>query len=135
MTATPADDVRNYLIANGISAASIFVGHEPDEPDACVTVYDTGGEAPDPKFALDNPTVQVRTRDTSYMDAYWKARSIQDILLGCGQFSGNESNLYVGVTANTGIIVLERDSQNRTICVINFNVYLQPGSVGNRTAI
>ena len=134
MTATPADDVRNYLISNGITT-SIFVGHEPGEPDACVTVYDTGGEAPDPKFALDNPTVQVRTRDASYMAAYWKARNIQDILLGCGQFSGNDSNLYVGVTAATGVIVLERDNQNRTVCVMNFNVYMQPGTVGNRTAI
>lgn len=134
MTATPADDLRNYLISNGITT-SIFVGHEPDEPDSCITVYDTGGEAPDPKFALDMPTIQVRVRHNHYMSAYWATRQIKDILLGCGQFSGNDSNLYVGITAGTDIIVLERDNQNRTICVMNFNVHMQPGTVGNRTAI
>ncbi len=92
MINSPAIDIARVLDNAGVaeeaiagsSGWSVFVSKEPTAPDNVVTVYDTGGFDPNPKFLLDYPTVQVRVRANKgdYIGAYTKIIEARDALLG-----------------------------------------------------
>jgi hypothetical protein len=80
---SPADDLAGFLESKGIGSRratagwNISVGTEPAAPTTAVTLYDTGGGAPDTgELDVFNPTVQVRVRGNSYPEAYAKARDV-----------------------------------------------------------
>ncbi len=63
------NEIATYLAANGVGvvATSIFVGRMPDAPDACCTLYEPPGLAPNHGFGVagiqfETPSVQVVCR-------------------------------------------------------------------------
>lgn len=88
---TPSSSIKALIVAESLgvatpgSAWSIHISGEPQEgPDQCITVYDVGGQEPDPKWRLDYPNVQVRVRGAKgdYTGGWTRARQIRDAILG-----------------------------------------------------
>ena len=75
---SPAVDIAQYISNSGSSylglelATDLFVSKMPDSPDACVTLYDTGGIAPQSNYAYYRPTVMAHMRGAQggYQAAY-----------------------------------------------------------------
>ena len=87
----PSEDIKDILVSasvgkfTGATASDwqIFVGAEQATPDKAITLYDSGGISPDPKWRLDYPAVQARVRSAvgDYSGAYDKAVAVKDALL------------------------------------------------------
>ena len=84
---SPAKEIADYLdtqITGLTSGTNLFIGSEPNAPADVVTVYDSGGFAPDQtmdgSYFVNRPTVQVRVRNTSYTTGRAEAETIRDTL-------------------------------------------------------
>ena len=143
MTA-PAEDVKDILVTAGVGKFTgytasdwrIFVGEEQPTPDKSITLYDSGGVDPDPKYRLDYPAVQARVRSAvgDYQGAHTKAVAVQDALLGLTPQTIN-SKPYYGILMRGGINFIGRDDMDRPIFTLNFSILLQPASGTYRLAI
>ena len=124
-------DIKDMLVSDGIGTfgTDIFIGREPDEPNNCITIYDTGGGEPNAKWREDNPTIQIRVRNSSYESGYDKIIGVRDKLLGRPPETVNTTD-YIGIWASSDIIPMERDNQERSIFVTNFRIIREP-SVGD----
>lgn len=131
-------DIGDYLETNsvGIVGTDIFVSREPTTPDFAITIYDTGGISPNPKFLRDEPTIQVRVRGdkNGYSVAFAKAQEIKDVLLGATPIvlSGTDYVLFVQIGE---IIALGYDDSNRPLIVSNWQLVREMASGGNREAL
>lgn len=104
----------------------IFIGAEPpDAPNNCITIYDTPGQAADPKFKLDYPRFQVRVRSVNYVAGFAKAEACKAYLaaLPSQTLSGT---LYVGIWNVIDTFLLRRDEKNRFIFVNDWRVIREP---------
>lgn len=126
--ASPAVTARQILVDKGITG-TIEVSRMPDSPNECITIYDSGGQANNPKWLLDYPTIQVMVRGNpdGYAAAYQKAKDVQDALLGLeSQTIGG--NRWVSVLAMGGIISLGYDEKNRPSLSMNFRITIEPAA-------
>jgi hypothetical protein len=122
-------DIANYLDANvaGLTlGTNLFIGRMPDDPNACVAVYEYGGTRPDNTMGggapvLQNPSVQVRVRDTSYASAQTTANLCFVALEAIVDETINTTR-YNRVTAIQSPFPLERDPEERIVFVQNFDV-------------
>jgi len=134
MAGSPAEQIKDLLVTDGLGTfgTNLFVGLTPDGPDACVAVYDAGGAAPNPKWALDQPNVMIRVRGAKgdYAGAYAKARAVRDALVG--RAPGGEIR---GITGRGDVNHLGTDEGGRHILTVNCVVTMQPAAAGHRTAI
>ena len=101
MSASPAEVAGGLLsaISGGVTGWVVKVGKQVAEPDQTITMYDTGGQSPNPKWAVDFPTIQalIRGKPNEYGSAWAKAREVRDALLGIdSQTIG--SDIWVSVT-------------------------------------
>lgn len=110
------------------TAWGVYISSEPQEtPNQCITVYDTGGRDPDPKWRLDYPNVQVRVRGAKeqYAATWERARKIRDLILGAPaqeiQSWRWESFLVVG-----DVNFLMYDQSRRPIFTINVRLIGEP---------
>lgn len=130
----PSRDVKDLLVAASIGTFGastgwgIFIGREPPEPDSTVTIYDTPGDAPNPKWLLDEPRFQVRIRAKTYELAWAKAEAVKRALLGLPSQTVN-GTVYVGIwlVSDTGFLM--QDELNRTIFVQTYRIIREPNSV------
>lgn len=88
---SPADVVR-YLMRDlglGVLPSSggpwpVFVGNEPDNPDNCLTLYDTaptlGGRIQATGEYVEKHGIQIRLRAKNHVDGYQKSREITEAL-------------------------------------------------------
>jgi len=142
MANPPSEDIKDILVGAGIgtfagtSGWGIYISREPETPDTVVTIYDTGGDPPSPKFLLDFPTVQVRIRGArqDYKNAFVKAQSVKDALLGVGQTTVN-GTLYVGITQIGDINFIAYDDSERPIFTTNWQIIREPTTGTHRTTI
>ena len=111
------------------SESNKYLGDMPDTPDDLIALYNTGGL--DPQHALgaqppswENPTFQIRLRDTSYADVIARAEAIKDLLDGKTNQTIN-SNYYMSIFMLGDINSLGRDSRNRIEVTMNFAVQVQ----------
>jgi hypothetical protein len=123
---SPAVDVISLLAANnlidGQTGWAGRVSREPDMPDQCITVYDTGGYAPF-GYGAEQPTVQVRIRGglNYYPTTYAKAKEIRDLL-------ENQENIIINQTEYDAfelmgdLTSLGYDERSRPIFVCNFRL-------------
>src|ERR1051325_6921886 len=78
------DEIGAYLqsLSLGTVGTDLFLGSTPDSPDACVTVREYGGEAPEftlgPSVAYEQPRIQIvcRAGVADYAAARTKAEAI-----------------------------------------------------------
>jgi len=139
----PSEDLKNVLVAAGIgtfgatSGWGIFIGKEPDKPNTAITLYDTGGYEPNPKWLQDNPTVQVRVRGTNYKTTLQKAKDARDALLGIGpnDFPASVTTTYVGIWVSSDVGYIGSDDKNRFIFTFNLRITIEPASGAYRESL
>ena len=103
----------------------LFIGQEPEEPDNCLTIYDTGGGEQNAKLALDESTIQIRARHHMYMNAYEWLEDMRILLEGrAGQVIAGAK--YIGYWAMSAPMFIERDMKHRALWTINFRITRQP---------
>ena len=129
---SPSKDMRQKLIDEGVSSSILFIGQEPDSPDTVITIYDTLGMMPaNPRWLIDEPTFQIRSRSVSYETAYSQLLNARDILLGLPKTTIS-STKYIGVWTTTDIASLQRDEEDRVILIVNFRMVRELSSGINR---
>ncbi len=133
-----AESVVDILVTAGIGVkgTTLFVGRLPTVPDLAIAAVLTGGTAPNPKWLLDFPSVQVLVRGDKggYQAAYTKAQSAKDALLG---FPSQDINgdRFVSITQLGDLAALGFDESNRPLFSLNLSLIIEPATGTNRTAL
>ena len=134
MAEFPASVGAKSIIAAhaAISGWQIEVGAMPDSPDKVISINDTGGLDPNPKWLLDYPTLQVLVRGSTngYLDTFAEAKAVKDLLLGITStdISGDR---WVSITQNGDLGYIGRDSDMRPLFSVNFALIIEPQVVAN----
>ena len=125
---SPSEDVKDILENAGVGtlANDLFVGKEPiadQTQDAVVTIYDTGGSAPEVAASIGHPSVMVRIRGAKggYREAYTKAESVKTALHGLNNESWGSAR-YIQILAQSDILFNGFDEKDRPIFTINFSI-------------
>ena len=125
---SPAHDLALKLDAEYVgvfgsaSGWSLAVSTEPDAPVTTITLYDTGGQAPDTdEQDLARPTVQVRVRSESYTDAYSKHMEVRSVFAA---ISGEqiEGHVYVFVLPETEVVHIGNNENDQVLLTCNYRV-------------
>lgn len=105
-------------------------------PDTAIAVYHAPGRAPNPRWLLDFPSLQIRVRGAPHQPeaAYNKAQAIKDALLGIDSQDVGTTR-WVSVTMSSDIVPLGLDAQGRSQWVLNFNLITEPASGTHRVAL
>jgi hypothetical protein len=76
------DDLASYLQTQGVGTVGtdIFKSRQPKTPNACVTLYDTGGAEQDKDLPIEDATMQVLVRSTTFALGRAKVDAIQSAL-------------------------------------------------------
>jgi hypothetical protein len=128
MNATSVDisDILEAETALGLTlGTNLFIGREPVTPSDCVTIFDTPGYAP--QLTLDGandyyfPSIQIRVRNTKYLDAESLIHNIMVSLHGRNHETWN-STLYTLIKCTTEPALLDWDENNRARFVVNFDI-------------
>ena len=114
---SPAKEIADYLdtqIAGLTSNVNLFLDSEPNAPASVVTVYDSGGFAPDQTmdglYFVNRPTVQVRVRNAKSTIGRAQAETIRDTLRQVvRQTLGSE---YYGIFLISDIVHLGKITTN-----------------------
>ena len=135
---SPAIDISSFLQAQGIGTegTDLFISREPASPDMTITITDTGGFPPNPKYLRDEPTIQVRVRGNKndYNSAWNKMQEIKDVMLGAQPQLLNGTDYVLFVLA-TDPISLGFDESSRPLIISNWNLVREMQSGGNRVAL
>lgn len=146
-------DVRKLLCDAGIgtdaaiepdSEWAVYVSQTPHEPGRAISLHDTGGEKP--RLYLrqvpptEYPTLQVKVRGYTYVEAEAKAWEVYNALNQCGRFTAErpeqEDDLsitdasglpytYADIQALQTPYFLEYDANRRAVFVMNFRAIRQ----------
>lgn len=132
---TPAEILKDILVTAGVgtfgatSGWGIYVSKEPDGLDTVITLYDSGGEDPNPKWRLNFPSVQVMLRGTEngYQALFTKAQAVVDAFLGypSTDFTGER---LVSLRQVGGISFLGYDEVKRPKISTNWTLITEPTS-------
>lgn len=132
---SPSEIIANKLAANQdlnlVLVKNLFWGREPESPDFCTTVYDTGGDYQSAKFADDRPTIQVRVRSRSYSEGFNHIEKISLFLNGIEPFNFGDERVE-GIWLNTPITPIGRDKTDHSIFTLNLRLLITPSNPGNR---
>ena len=133
-----AVSMKDILEAAGIGTfkTDLFVGKMPEDPDAAVSVMRSGGKSANPKWLLDEPSMQVRVRGeiNGYVDAEAKAQAVKDALLGLPSQDIN-GDRWVQVNMIGDIVPLGFDEQNRAMFSLNWGLIIEPAAGTYRLAL
>jgi len=138
----PIEGAKDLLVTAGVgtfaatSGWSINLGKEPTGPHTTITLFNTGGSVPNPKWLLDYPSFQVRVRGApgGYSAAWSKAAAVKDALLGIDSQDIN-GDRWVSVTMAGDINFIGMDQSNRPLFTLNFRMIVEPASGTNRDAL
>lgn len=124
---------RDLLTAHvGVSGWQIEIGAQPDSPNKLISISDTGGAVPNPKWLLDYPSMQVQVRGeiNGYLDTYREAKAVKDLLLGVDSQDIN-GDRWVSVLMSGDMAFIGRDESERPLWSMNFSLIIEPQSVPN----
>ena len=94
-----------------------------DSPNRCVTLYDYAGGNPDPKWNIDNPSVQcvIRGNVNDYDLCWSKAKEVKDALLGI-MSQDIDGDRWISISMRGDINFLGRDDTSRPRLSVNFSI-------------
>ena len=128
-------DFKDLLVAEGIGnfGIDLFVGKEPTSPANCVTIYDTGGGEQNSKLAIDESSVQIRSRNLDYLQGYQKLNIIKNFIEG-KKPTVVDGTKYIGFWTSSNIAFVKYDDNDRSVWTVNFRINREPakGETGNR---
>ena len=121
-------DISEILVAGNLGfvfATNLFIGREPDNPDDCTTIFDTPGFPPMRGISTNLkyyfPSIQIRVRDTSYLDAWDLINNIKLLLHNRAQEIRN-GTLYSAIFCSIEPALLDWDENNRARFVTTFDI-------------
>jgi len=139
MATDPSIIVKDLLVAEGVgdydgivtgdeTGWHVFIGHEPTDPAACITIYASGGATASPKFLLDFPSVQIRVRGEmgGYESARDKMMQIRDVLLGRDTYYHSSGDVVDMINLMSDIIQLPTNETGQPLFVVNFQLTVEP---------
>ena len=136
-------DVAKLLVDEGLGRTdgkrSLFVGVEPTRKKGglnVVTIYDTGGIDLSDRLAIDNDTIQFRSRNADYLDGYSKLDVIKRFLEAKESVVVN-STRYVGFWIVGGIVYIGKDDNDLFLWTLNMRIAREPqvSESGNRLTL
>ena len=131
---SPSNDLSEVLADEGVTT-DIFVNFMPDTPNNCLVLYDTSYNPSNPKYLLDEPGVQIRSRATTQTTAYNNLLEAFNILVGKPAFVKNTTR-YTGILSQTNVFNLGLDEKDRYKWAVNLRLYVEPAAAGqNRTPL
>lgn len=133
----PSIGIKDLLLAKGYAFGgsldwAVYIGKQPDSPDNCVTIYDSGGGTPSPLWLLDYPHVQVRVRSRNgqYQEAMVTAKDIKSIILGQPSQDLN-GDRWVQFNLAGDIGFMGYDKNERPEFVLNFELIIEPAATAH----
>ncbi len=97
---------------------NLYVGSMPTTPDNCVCIYNTGGYPRSLSGTyVEEPTFQIRVRNTSYSTGEAQCNTIKDLL------HGKSSTNLLMCEQQGDILDVGRDELNRQEWTMNFRCY------------
>ena len=129
------EEIGALLVANslGTLGSDLFLVRTPPVPDACTTIYETGGKAPDythdqaaPRY--ENPTIKVIVRsdkEKNYKAAKDKARQIW-LVLGAIRNQNLSGTRYLSIVPIQSPFSLGPDENNRLLISANYELEKEP---------
>lgn len=120
-----AANVGSFGGPNASGGWPIFIGSEPDSPNDCITLYDTPGGAPNPKWLLDYPRFLARVRSKDYEQGFAKAEELKGALLGLPSQDIGDIR-YVGIWVVADTHFLKADEKGRYIFVNTWRTIREP---------
>jgi len=125
----PSEDIKDILeqssVGVGTFGTDLFISKEPDSPDSCITIYDTGstGES-QAGYSYDYPTIMIRIRGTrmGYAAAWALAEDVKDALHSLANETWNGTR-YVGIWCMGEPNSLGYDDKQRPILTLNFRIH------------
>lgn len=122
----------DLLVAKGIATVSgawpVRIGRLLAAPDAQMSLFQTPGQTPNPKWLVDFPTFQVMVRGAKddYPGAETKAQQVKDALLGIEPYVHTGGDRWVSVTMLGDFAFLRYDDNSRPLFSGNFRVIKEP---------
>lgn len=120
-----ADELALYLEqqGHGVRGTDLFVGHMPDEPDALLVLFETPGAAIVAALVdqVEQRSLQVRARASSYDDARAKAENVYELLHGKANVTLGGGG-FVLLEAKQPPFSLGRDQKQRAEWAFNLRV-------------
>jgi hypothetical protein len=135
---SPAADILTKLqtFTGLLTGWTAGVTREPDSPDKCITIYDTGGGDPNPALLIDEPTIQIRVRGAAgaagYAAAYTLCDAIKNKVLGIAAWTLTGIGRYTGAWMLGDVNSIGYDGNNRPLLTMNFRVIREPATGDNR---
>lgn len=134
MAADLMKDVKKYLVSRTASTPipiavtatlgfgkNLFIGREPASPLNCITLYPTGGSAPEVVRLAQNPTFQVRIRNINWAKGYAIGNAIvKDFHMNTTVCASSHGKLFAMQSEPIPIGVNDNDTAN--LFTINFAV-------------
>ena len=128
----PSEHVKDYLVTKGYTFGgtdnwALYIGKQPENPDRVITIYDSGGLAPDPKWTLLYPSVQLRIRgdQQGYKDTALEARKLRHYLIGVPSYTASNTDRIVSITGIGDIAHTGWDDKNRPDFVFNLRMIIE----------
>lgn len=133
---SPAEDIRSLLVNTDGITTPIYINFEsPSSTEDNITLYDLPGEEPNPKFLLDFPRIQARSKASNFVNAYDNLLEVFDKLLGRSAVTINTTR-YTGIWAVTNILQLGKNDTDRYLVAVTFRLAVEPAEVSqNRKAL
>lgn len=134
MTA-PSIGAKDLLVAASVGVFAdtsdwgIYISKMPEQPDAVIAIYDSGGLTPDPKWLLDFPdiTIQVRGKKDGYVAAQGKMVDVKNTLLGLLSQTIN-GDVWAGITQVGEYAFIGYDKKERPQFSATFRVIIEPAN-------
>ncbi len=135
---SPAMHMMDLLVTKGFKLAATFPGDKlsyiiyygklPSNPDRCIVLYDAGGLAPNPRWLLDYPSVQMRVRGgpNDQRDAYAMAVKARNAILGIESFDAPNGDRIVHVNGIGDVALTGWDDEKRPEFTTNFRLITEP---------
>lgn len=129
--------IKDTLVNDGYSfgtttAWSLYIGSQPDTPERVVTIYDSAGGTPNPRWLLDYPHVQIRVRGNvnDYQVASQKAIELRNRLLGRASYDAynGSGDRIVAINAIGDVAFVGKDEQHRPEFVFNLSLIVEPAT-------
>ena len=124
-------DIKDILVEDinlGLEfGKNLFIGLEPTEPSSCITIFDTGGLPPQLMLSKNDvgyeyPTINIRSRNTSYVDGWKIINDIKTLLHNMGNFDVLGGVHYTIIYCASGPAFMGWDENNRARFTVNFNL-------------
>lgn len=117
-----AYELALFLQSQGVGTlgTDIHVGTEPELPDECVTLYDTGGGEPDTdEMDIRRPTVMIKVRSKNYLTAHERQEQIQQLFFNSLRIVTQWSR-FSGVILSSDFISIGQDDSKRHAFTANY---------------